>query len=472
MAGPQDRDRGPSRDKKFDAVWGELLGDASDEAPAAEAASMPPASDDRSDRTRVWDDSARAPSDAQGEAEAQDEEAEPAPTRIAHAGIVAKKAHEAAAAREMQRLMEGETGSPSEPSEPSEPSGPVLRVVATDEEPNDADEDREVVATELDAPADAPADAPVDAPAIEREASRDATIAAEQGASNKMLVALVGVALAVGVGWFLARDPARSRVSGLLAEPPPAAPIQPDPGASPASREPVSPARPATTPTPAAQAGDGTRDGADDRAHDRALVDEDGGSTGAEPLGESDDASPEPDDPHARPAPEPSPEPAPEPTPDAASESGSDSASELREPPPGTPAEIAAEFRKLPVSAADRPPVGGVGARGIHVDRIWMGSQYEGGDCTGKSDRFSVSADPRPSVCVRVVHPREKDEVSVVWEKKGGSTRRTQLTIKPTHAYRTRAYLLLRKEYVGEWTVRILSKDGVELAAHAFEVVE
>jgi hypothetical protein len=101
-----------------------------------------------------------------------------------------------------------------------------------------------------------------------------------------------------------------------------------------------------------------------------------------------------------------------------------------------------------------------------------MGAQYEDGDCTGASDRFSVSAEPRPSVCVRVVHPREKEEVAVIWEKSGGSVRRGKLTIKPTHAYRTRAYLVLRREDVGDWTVRILSQDGVELASHAFQVVE
>lgn len=141
-----------------------------------------------------------------------------------------------------------------------------------------------------------------------------------------------------------------------------------------------------------------------------------------------------------------------------------------REPPAGTPPEIAAVFRKLPVSPADRAPVGGVGASGVHIDGISMGAGYDNGQCTGESKRFSVSTDSKPSVCVRVVHQRQKEELVVQWEKKGGATRRGKLHVKALHAYRTRAYLMLRSEYIGDWTVRISSQDGVELAAYDFSV--
>lgn len=143
-----------------------------------------------------------------------------------------------------------------------------------------------------------------------------------------------------------------------------------------------------------------------------------------------------------------------------------------RVPPPGTPPEIATVFRKLPVSPSDGPPVGGVGETGIHIDDITMGVTYENRKCGGASQRFSLSADHRPSVCVRVVHPREKEDLVVVWEKKGGASRRGKLHIKAAHAYRTRAYLMLRREYIGDWTVRIQSPGGVELASHDFSVVE
>jgi hypothetical protein len=142
-----------------------------------------------------------------------------------------------------------------------------------------------------------------------------------------------------------------------------------------------------------------------------------------------------------------------------------------REPPPGTPPEIAAVFRRLPVGPGDRPPVGGIGATGIHVDHIAMGSETQGATCRGRADDFSVSAGDRAGVCVRVVHAREKEELQVLWQKHGGSTRRSKMVVLPMHAYRTRGYLSLRSEYIGDWTVRILSSDDVELARHEFTVV-
>jgi Protein of unknown function (DUF2914) len=145
--------------------------------------------------------------------------------------------------------------------------------------------------------------------------------------------------------------------------------------------------------------------------------------------------------------------------------------SDPREPPPGTPPEIAAVFRRLPVGPADRPPVGGIGATGIHIDHIAMGSEMQGATCTGHANDFSVSAGDRAGVCVRVVHAREKEELQVLWQKHGGSTRRSKMVVLPMHAYRTRGYLVLRSEYLGDWTVRILSSDGVELARHDFTVV-
>lgn len=139
-----------------------------------------------------------------------------------------------------------------------------------------------------------------------------------------------------------------------------------------------------------------------------------------------------------------------------------------REPPPGTPEEIAAVFRRLPVSPSDGPPIGGIGASGVHIDKLEMGT---GSACTGPADDFSVSGLDRVVVCVRVVHPREKEELVVLWQKHGGSTRRSKMVVLPKHAYRTRGYLKLRREYIGDWTVRILSSDGVELAQHEFKVV-
>ncbi len=142
-----------------------------------------------------------------------------------------------------------------------------------------------------------------------------------------------------------------------------------------------------------------------------------------------------------------------------------------REPPPGTPPEIAAVFKKLPVSPADRAPVGGVGATGIHIDDVAMGSEYARSRCSGNSGSFSVSNDDRANVCIRVVHLRQKEELSIVWQKLEGNARRGKIVVKPLHAYRTRAYLKLRSEYVGDWVVSVYSDDGVELAQLPFSVV-
>lgn len=171
-----------------------------------------------------------------------------------------------------------------------------------------------------------------------------------------------------------------------------------------------------------------------------------------------------------KPADPPSPTPAPlEPAPTRGKRGAS---TNPRTPPPGTPPEIAATFSKLPVSPADLPPIGGIGRSGIHVDRIEAGSSYDKGLCGGTPDRFSLAKLERVNVCLRVVHPREEETVSIVWQKNDlGTARRGKIAIKPLHAYRTRAYLVLRKEYVGDWTVRILSGDGVELAAHRFTIV-
>ncbi len=174
-------------------------------------------------------------------------------------------------------------------------------------------------------------------------------------------------------------------------------------------------------------------------------------------------------EPIERPEPELEPPPTqPVPTPQPTRPAGSGA----RTPPPGTPPDIAATFVRLPVSPADLPPVGGIGAGGIHIDRIDMGSSYDNkSGCVGVATSFSVAANEEINVCLRVVHPRQDEVMSIVWQKNDGSTaRRGKIAVKPIHAYRTRAYLRLRAEYIGAWTVRIVSADGVELASHAFKI--
>lgn len=143
-----------------------------------------------------------------------------------------------------------------------------------------------------------------------------------------------------------------------------------------------------------------------------------------------------------------------------------------RQVPPDTAPANAAAFAKLAVGPGDRAPLGGIGRNGVHVDRIAVGSTVDKARCAGEGETFSASRHDVVNVCVRVVHARQKEDLVVLWQKDGGTVRRGKFVVPAVHAYRTRAYLVMRKEYVGKWTVRIQDLDGTELASHPFVVVE
>ena len=147
-------------------------------------------------------------------------------------------------------------------------------------------------------------------------------------------------------------------------------------------------------------------------------------------------------------------------------------AESVRVAPPDTPPAAARAFARIPVAIHDGPPVGAIGQSGLHVDKIWLGSRASKSGCEGKSDGFSVASGDQVHVCFRVVHSRVEEDIDVVWEREGYFQRRRGVTIPPLHAYRGRAYLVLRGEYVGPWRVRILSSDGAELAAASFTIVD
>ena len=140
--------------------------------------------------------------------------------------------------------------------------------------------------------------------------------------------------------------------------------------------------------------------------------------------------------------------------------------------PPGTPVAIARVFQRLPVAIHDGPPLGGIGASGIHVDKIWLGTRYERDGCAGETASFSLATETQVNVCFRAVHSRVEESVEVEWVKDGAPFRRRAVNIPDLHAYRSRAYLVLRREYLGDWEARVLSADGVVLAAISFTVTE
>lgn len=139
--------------------------------------------------------------------------------------------------------------------------------------------------------------------------------------------------------------------------------------------------------------------------------------------------------------------------------------------PPGTPEDHAKALRKLPHASSDRAPIGGIGPRGMHVDRIGMGTAYKDGTCSGPAGKFSAANEDYAHLCFRVVHPRDVQRVRIRWERNGVLVRRALVRIGDSHAYRTRTSLPLRRAFRGDWTVRILTLDGIELAAHSFQVL-
>jgi hypothetical protein len=143
--------------------------------------------------------------------------------------------------------------------------------------------------------------------------------------------------------------------------------------------------------------------------------------------------------------------------------------------PPGTPEENAKAFIKLPVSLHDGPPLGSIGRSGIHVDAIAMSRGRDNSECDDPTRSFTVSGAEFINVCFRVVHPRAQETLRVVWEKDGAVTRRGKVRIPENlHAYKTRAYLQVRPEYVGSWRVRIVpeGEEDTDLAVAEFEIQE
>lgn len=145
---------------------------------------------------------------------------------------------------------------------------------------------------------------------------------------------------------------------------------------------------------------------------------------------------------------------------------------DARAVPEGTPAAIAKVFQRLPVAIHDGPPLGGIGASGIHVDKIWLGTRYEKDGCADETASFSLARHSQVNVCFRAVHSRVEESVEVEWVKEGKPFRRRGVQIPDLHAYRSRAFLVLRREYLGAWQARVLSADGVVLATTSFTVTE
>lgn len=207
---------------------------------------------------------------------------------------------------------------------------------------------------------------------------------------------------------------------------------------------------------------------------------------GQSPLAPTPVAAPAPKaEPVVTPTPTPAPEPAavlePElaqPTPDAEPEAlpEPDPADEVidlppaqRIVPPATLASNARAFRRIPVVEGDLEPLGGVGEYGVHIDRIETGREVDHGHCESKTASFE-GGEETANVCFRVLHRREQQRLTALWEHNGHVVRRTMLTVPKQRAFWTRASVRMREDQTGPWIVRVVSDDGVELARTTFSV--
>jgi len=385
------------------------------------------------------------PPDEASEPEADAETEEPEATAAAEANANPEEAS-TANAESRDEAADAEAGAESEPPD-TKPAEPAAAVAAKAERapPSEAAdtelEPRVVESAERPDPAD-PASVPAPAGAEP-----------EEGSGWPWIVGLAAIAV---VGFFIFRSGATAHEAGRTEadhhEPAPKEAAEPghagDPDPSPHREKPPAPPS-AETSGPAPDSHDAPPEPHDDAGGEPIPTTAETG--GAEEV-ESADAG------------------------DEAGETGAEAPAaadaDPRAVPPGTTEDNARAFEKIPVALSDQPPLVGVGANGIHVDEFDLGEEYEARRCRGVKTAFSVSGGQRANACFRVVHQREEEQVVVHWMKDGELVRRNKVKVPTAHAYKTRASLALREEYVGNWTVQVVSSDDVVLAKGSFTVVE
>jgi hypothetical protein len=190
------------------------------------------------------------------------------------------------------------------------------------------------------------------------------------------------------------------------------------------------------------------------------------------PARANDQPAPEPE-PTTAVAPEPEPPPEPEAAPEAAPTPTIAKSGDPRDPslvPAGTPAANAKAFAKLPAVKGDGPPVGGIGPNGIHIDTLEVGKGWERSKCDQVSSVFTAGVDEKVNVCMRVVHPREEVELTIVWEHEGKVAQRSKESVQAIHAYLTRGWLPVKSERKGKWKASVQASDGTVLGEVNFEI--
>jgi hypothetical protein len=154
----------------------------------------------------------------------------------------------------------------------------------------------------------------------------------------------------------------------------------------------------------------------------------------------------------------PEPEPAPAPPPAVAAAA----------PPPAAPEPAPPEPEPEPAPAPPRRP-----SSGLRIERILTGPTYAHYTCPEPTDHFSLHVHRRVNVCIQIgpmLAPVE-ETVNVVWERNGAFYGSTELTIPARHIpHRTRVHMAIDERRVGDWSIRVVSRKGKELARSTFQV--
>ncbi len=154
----------------------------------------------------------------------------------------------------------------------------------------------------------------------------------------------------------------------------------------------------------------------------------------------------------------------------AAEDQGSGDVELLRRVPEGTDARAAKRFRNRTLVPGDRPPLVGVGAGGVHVDRIEVGKKRRGQGCVPKDTSFQIGVDREVVVCFRVVLAPKGERLVLRWLRDGDTQRRAFLPLKGTRVRTGRVRMPLRPGSAGNWTMEVRTRRGVLLAQAPFEI--
>jgi hypothetical protein len=140
--------------------------------------------------------------------------------------------------------------------------------------------------------------------------------------------------------------------------------------------------------------------------------------------------------------------------------------------PAGTPEANVIAFTNLRLGKRDKAPIAGAGATGIHLDELELGSGWASSRCEQTTRQFVVDQDERINLCFRVVHPREAESVTVEWARDGKLRQSIEVSVAPTHAYLTRAWMPVTAGRAGQWTATVKSADGAVLGQLDFTVAK